>query len=231
MTRLTLRGAALTAGFAYLLNPVSYAEYSILPRLVNTGHIEQTVQNITDHPGLFVVAILCYLTSFIGDVVIAWALYALLAPVNKALSLLMAWFQLVYAAMALCATLNLVSVLHLLTAPDYLTLFVAGQLYAEVKLLLGSFRWGWSISLVLFGIHLVLLGYLIFRSSYIPKILGILLMINGLGWVIDSLGPYILPNVHLGFVFVTFFGELFFMLWLLIRGWKIREPMVPTAPQ
>ena len=220
---LTLRQAALVAGFAYLLNPVSYAEFSIYPKLVIPGNIEQTVQNITAHHQLFVVAILCYLVSFIGDVVIAWSLYFLLAPVNKALSLLTAWFRLVYAAMALCATFSLVSVFRLLTAPDYRTLFGSGPLNAQVRLLLSSFRWDWSMSLVLFGIHLVLLGYLIFRSSYIPRIMGILLVINGLGWIIDSLGPYLLPNANLGFTFITFFGEVVFMLWLLIMGWKVQE--------
>ena len=83
------------------------------------------------------------------------------------------------------------------------------------------------MSLVIFGIHLVLLGCLIYRSGYIPRIIGILLVIDGLGWVIDSLQPYLYPNAHLGFLFITFFGELIFMLWLLIRGWKIPEP----APQ
>ena len=219
---MSLRTAAVVAGFAYLLNPVSYAEFSIYPKLIIPGNIEQTVQNIGAHGGLFVGAILCYLTSFIGDVVLAWSLYVLLAPVNKAVSLLAAWFQLVYAGMAIVAVVNLVAVYHLLGTPDYLTAFGSGQLHAQVLLLLPSFRYGWQFALVLFGIHLVLLGSLIIRSGYIPWILGILLVINGLGWMLDSLGPYVLPNANLGFTFVTFFGEIFFMLWLLIRGWKIR---------
>jgi Domain of unknown function (DUF4386) len=80
------------------------------------------------------------------------------------------------------------------------------------------------MSLVLFGIHLMLVGYLIVRSTYIPRIIGILLVIDGLGWVVDSVSPYLLPNAKLGFLFLTFFGELVFMLWLLIRGWTIKEP-------
>jgi hypothetical protein len=80
------------------------------------------------------------------------------------------------------------------------------------------------MGLVIFGIHLVLLGCLIYRSGYIPRILGILLVIDGLGWVIDSVRPYLFPNAHLRYIFITFFGELFLMLWLLIRGWKIKEP-------
>jgi hypothetical protein len=88
----TLRQAALVAGLAYLLNP------------------DQTVQNISAHLGLFAAAILCYIISFIGDVIIAWALHVVLAPVNRALSLLAAWCQLVYAAVALCSVFGLLDV-------------------------------------------------------------------------------------------------------------------------
>jgi hypothetical protein len=221
---LTLRQAALIAGFGYLLMPVAYAEFSILPKLVIPGDIEQTAQNIVVHGRLFVAAILCYLITLMLDVVIAWALYVLLVPVNRAVSLLTAWFRLMYTAVALFGLLNLVTVFRLLHTPDYLTAFGLGPLHAQAKLLLNSFRYDWSMSLVIFGIHLGLLGCLIYRSGYIPRIIGILLAINGLGWVIDSLRPYLYPNAHLGFIFVTFFGELIFMLWLLIRGWKIQEP-------
>jgi hypothetical protein len=225
---MTLRQAALIAGFAYLLNPVSYAEYSIYPKLVISGDIELTAHNIIAHGNLFLAAIFCYLISFIGDVVIAWALYVLLVPVNRSLSLLAALFQLVYAAIALVGVLNLVAVYRLLNTPDYLTVFGSGSLHAQVLLLLRSFRYDWGMALILFGIHLILLGYLIYRSGYIPKIVGILLVIDGLGWMIDSLRPYLYPKANLGFISVTFFGELIFMLWLLIRGWKIREPTAPA---
>ena len=220
---LSLRQAALIAGFAYLLNPVTYAEY-VYPKLVIAGNTEQTVRNISAHGGLFLAALFCYFISFIGDVVIAWALYILLAPVNRSLSLLMAWFQLVYAAVALGGLLNMVSVFRLLNTPDYLTFFGSSQLQAQVYLQVNSFQYDWAISMVLFGIHLVLLGYLIYRSGYIPRVLGVLLVIDGLGWVTNSLRPYLFPKAHLGFLFITFLGELFFMLWLLVRGWKIQEP-------
>ncbi len=221
---LTLRQAALIAGFAYLLGPVTYAEFSIWPKLLVAGNIEQTVQNLVTHRGLLVAAIMCYLVEFIEDVVIAWALYVLLAPVNRAVSLLAAWFRLVYTTIALFGLLKLVTVFHLVNTPDYLTLFGSGPLHAQVKLLLDSYRTDWSMGLVLFAIHLILLGCLIYRSGYMPRILGILLVIDGLGWIIDSLQPYLYPNAHLGFIFLTFFGEVFLMLWLLIRGWKIQEP-------
>lgn len=221
---MTLRQAALVAGFAYLFNPVSYAEFTIYPKLVAASNAEQTAQNITAHPHLFAAAIFCYLISFIGDVVLAWALYVLLAPVNRSLSLLASIFQLVYAGIAVSAIFSLVNVYQLLTIPYYLTIFGPAQLQAQVWLQLHAFHTGWSLSLILFGIHLALLGYLIFRSRYIPWILGVLLFINGLGWTIDGIQPYFFPTANLGFIFVTFFAEILFMLWLLIRGWKIKQP-------
>ena len=180
----TLRQAALVAGCAYLFNPVSYAEFSIYPKLVVASNADQKAQNISAHLGLFAAAILCYIASFIGDIIIAWALFVLLAPVNRALSLLAAWCQLVYAAVALCSVFGLLEVYHLLATPYYLTVFGPGQLHAQVWLLLHSFHFNWSMSLIVFGIHLVLVGYLIFRSGYIPWLVGTALFVAGLGWMI-----------------------------------------------
>ncbi len=225
---LTLRQAALVAGFGYLLSPVSYAEFALYPRLVIPGHIEQTAQNIAAHSGTFAAIILCYLITFAEDIVVAWALYILLAPVNRGLSLLTAWFRLIYAGMALFATLNLVTVFRLFSTPEYPKLFGTGPLYAQADLLLHTFRYEWSMSLVIFAVHLLLLGYLIFRSGYIPKAIGILLAIDGLGWIVTGLQPYLYPNVNVDILFVTFFGELIFMLWLLIFGWRLKEPSPAT---
>jgi len=220
---ITLRQAALIAGIAYLLMPVTVAEFLLWPKLVIPGNIEQTVQSIGAHGGLFVAAILCYLLTLILDVVIAWALYVLLAPVNRSVSLLTAWFRLVYTVIALVGLLNLVTVYRLLHTPDYLTAFGAGPLQAQVQLLLNSYRYDWSFSLMIFGIHLGLLGSLIYRSRYIPRIIGILLVIDGVGWMITPLKPYLYPNAHLGFFFIVSFTELLLPLWLVIRGWKIHE--------
>ena len=219
---LTLRQAALIAGVSYLLMPVTLAEFYINPKLLIAGNIEQTAQNIAAHGRLFGAAILCYLITLILDVVIAWALYILLAPVNRAVSLLTAWFRLMYTAIALFALLNLTTVYRLLTVPDYVTTFGSGPLHAQALLLLNSYRYDWSMSLIIFGIHLGLLGYLIYRSRYIPKILGILFVLDGLGWLITPLKPYLYPNANFGFFFPFSFVELLLPLWLVIRGWKIQ---------
>ena len=161
--------------------------------------------------------------------VIAWALYILLAPVNRAMSLLTAWFRLVYTMMALFGLLNLVTAYRLMHTPDYLTAFGSGPLHAQLMLLLNSYRYDWSFSLIVFGIHLGLLGYLVFRSGYIPKIIGILLVLDGLGWMINPLRPYLFPNAHLDFIFFMSWVELVLPLWLVIRGWRIQQPAQPPV--
>jgi hypothetical protein len=222
---ITLRQAAVIASLGYLLNGTfPYADFSIYPKLMVASNADQTAQNISAHLGLLGVAIVCYVLNFIGDIIVGWALYHLLAPVNRALSLLAAWFQLVYAAVALCGIFCLLNVYHLLATPYYLDIFGSGPLHAQIWLQLHSFHYEWSMSLVLFGIHLVLLGYLVFRSGYIPWILGIVLIIAGVGYLFASLGPYLIPNANLHFTLITSVGELPFALWLLIRGWKVREP-------
>lgn len=221
----TLRQAALAAGFAMLImGGTPFAEFYVLPKLVVPGDIEATVQNILSNRGLFVAGMLIYFTTFVADVVVAWALYVLLVPVNRSVSVLTAWFRLVYTVIAFVALLKLFSGFRLLNEPHYLTAFGADQLHAQVQLLLSSFRYEWSLGLVLFGIHLCLLGYLVYRSGYIPRILGILLAIAGFCYVIYSLGPYLYPKANLDFLFITFLAEPIFTFWLLIRGWKIEEP-------
>jgi Domain of unknown function (DUF4386) len=219
---LTLRHAALIAGITYLLNPVTFAEAYAMPRLV-VADANQTVANIAAHPHLFSAAVLSYFFSLLGDVVFAWTFYVLLAPVNRALSLLASWLQLTYAAVSLAAVSNLGLLYRLLVIPGYSGHVSASSLPEQGILLLGSFRSGWGLGLILFGLHLVLLGWLIARSSYLPRWLGWLLLADGWAWVVDNLSVYLFPNASLGFLNVFFLAELVFMVWLLGWGWRIPE--------
>lgn len=218
--------AALVAGFAYLLNPVTFAEGYVLPRLI-AADPAQTVTNLTAHPHLFSAGILSYVVSALGDVVMAWALYALLAPVHRALAMLGSVLQLVYAAVWLASLSSLGLIYRLANIPDYALQVSASSLPARVAELLGAYRSGWGLSLVFFGLHLVLTGWLMARSSYLPRWLGWLLFVDGWAWVVDSLSIYLFPDVNLNFLKATFAAELVFMVWLLGWGWRIQEPYSP----
>jgi hypothetical protein len=216
----TLRQAAFLAGVGLLVMAVAtpFAQFYVLPKLVVQGAADATTENIVKHEGLFVSGIFSFLVNFTCDLPVAWALYLLFRPTHAALSLLTAWFRLAYTAISFVALLNLVSVVHLVRNPEH-------QAFgAQVMLRLDAFAHDWGIAFVLFGIHLVLLGYLVYRSTYVPKLLAVLLAIAGVGYVVFHLGPYLFPHTDFGLLFITFFGEAAFMFWLLFRGAGIKEP-------
>jgi Domain of unknown function (DUF4386) len=225
----SLRQAALIAGLAYLFNPVTFAEAYAMPHLI-APDAAQTVANITAHPHLFASAVLSYFFSALGDVVMAWALYILLAPVNRALALLGSLLQLTYAAVWLAAISNLGVLYRLIAIPDYARQVNAAALPLQAAQLLGSYRSGWGLSLILFGLHLVVIGWLIARSTYLPRWLGWLLFVDGWLWVADNLSIYLYPNAALSFLKVFFAVELIFMVWLLGWGWRIQEPPAQVHP-
>lgn len=80
----------------------------------------------------------------------------------------------------------------------------------------------WNVSLVVFGLHLVLIGYLAFRSGYVPRVLGVLLAVAGAGYLVDSLGGLLVEDYSLSVGAVTFIGEALLMVWLLVRGRKVQ---------
>lgn len=225
INQISLSAAAVIAGFATLTMVICapFAELYAYPKLIISGNGVETVKNIIAHQTLFAVLITSYTITFICDILAAWALYILLKPVNVYLSALTALFRLVFAIIAIVSLLNLVNAFRMVTTPDYLKLFNPNQLEAQVMLSLKAFRYGFHFGLVFFGIYLGLLGYLVWRSKYIPWILGLLLIISGLGYFASSLQPYLFADVNIDFAVYTFYGELVFMFWLIVRGWKIEE--------
>ena len=223
--KISLRRAALIAGISLLIMVIAapFAEIYVYPKLVVPDNAAETVKNIIANKTLFISCMFGYLITFICDLLVSWALYVLLKPVNEDLSLLTAWFRLVYTVIALVALLNLITVLRLLNTSNNVTLFQPDQLNAQVMLSLSAFRNHFHFGLLFFSIHLVLLGYLVFKSTYIPRIMGVLLIISGLGYMMTTLKPFLFPNFNLDFAQYTFYGELIFMLWLLIMGWRIKK--------
>lgn len=224
--QISLRSAALTAGIALLIAAISapFAEMYVFPKLIVSYKPMETAANVLANEPLYIAGIYGYLVCFICDLVITWALYILLKPVNEHLSMLTALFRLVYTVIALVTLMNLVTAFRLLTTPEYLTIFEKDQLYAQAMIYLRAFKNQWYFGIIFFAIHLLMLGYMVLKSTFIPKIMGILLLISGSGYLLNTLRPYLFPSVNVDFAMYTFFGELVFMLWLLIKGPKIQLP-------
>jgi len=224
-SEISLGKAALIAGIGILIMvlTVPFAEFQIFPNLIDYKNPEVTANKILNNQSLFIVGIFLNFITIICDIIVAWALYIFLKPINKSLSLLVAWFRLIYAGIYLIALLNLIKVLNLLTADKYFVATDQNQIYDQVLFFMRSFGNEMSFGLILFGIYLGILGYLVLRSNYIPKILGWLLVLAGIGYFISYSGKYLFPNINTDLLMITFFGELIFMLWLLIKGRKIQE--------
>ncbi len=226
---ISLRKAAIVAGFALLimLIPAIFANFFVFPSLIVPGDAATTANNIMANEGLFRAGIGSWLIVITLDVVTAWALYVLLKQANKSLSLLAAWFRLMHAAIFGITLLNLVFVSVLLSGADYLTVFETGQLHALVSLFLNGYNYGFSIGLFFFSFHLGILAYLVYKSGYIPRILGVLLIVSSFGYLMINAGTILLPNYPEIITQVigvpAFIGEFSLMLWLLFKGVKIPE--------
>lgn len=230
--RLSERQAAKIAGLAYLAIFVLsiFANFFVRVRLIEPDDAAATVGNITDSETLFRVALVSFLIVFVLDVVVAWALYVFFKAVNTDVSLLTAWFRLTYAVLLGAALVFFFLVLELVSGADHLEALEPGQLDAQVTLYLDGFNDLWLIGLMCFGIHLTLVGYLILESGYIPRALGVLLVLAGAAYVINTLANTLLSNYEdYEAVFVTIvavpsvIGELAFPIWLLLRGGRERE--------
>jgi len=218
--KISLSKAALIAGLGLLVMvlTVPFAEFYIFPKLVSDDIVE-TTNNITNNRLLFITSIFLHFITLICDIIVAWALYIFLKPVSQQFSLLTAWFRLIYTSVYLIALVNLIKILSLIGSSNFVS---ETQLNENVNFYLNSFKLEWSFGLIIFAIYLILLGFLVFQSFYIPKVFGVLIFIAGLGYLVHTLGTFLTPNTNLDFLFITFFGELVFMFWLLIKGRKIK---------
>ncbi len=226
ITDISLRQAAIVAGVGLLLMAIlaPFAEFSVRQSLIVPGDAATTANNLMANELLVRISIGIYLLVAILDVIVAWGLYVFLKPVNKGLSLLAAWFRVVYAAVLAIVLVNFVMALHLLSGADYLSVFESEQLYAQVMLFLNAFGEGWSMGLAIFGLHLLALGYLVLKlSGVMPKILGVLVMIAGLGYLIDSLSKLLFPAYDTNIAVFTFIGEVLLIFWLFFKGARISE--------
>ncbi len=237
ITDISARKTARVAGLLYLIIIIAgiFAEFIVRQSLIVPGDAAATAANIMASEGLFRIGITSDLVMIMSDVTLALVFYVLLKPVNNTLALLAAFFRLAQAAILSINLLNLFFVLQLLSGAEYLAVFDAAQLQALGLLFLEGHSIGYSLGLVLFGLSLFVLGYLVFKSSYFPGVLGILLIVAALGYLTDSFAGFLLPNyaayesIFALVVFApAFIGELSFTLWLLLKG--VRVPQRQLRP-
>jgi hypothetical protein len=225
---------ARMAGVFQLLEALTatFGQVIVLDRLVVSGNAASTAANIVGHERLFWLG---FASSLIGVAFhIAWALlfYELFKPVNRSLSLLAAFVILVGCAIQALTILFYVAPLLVFEGGTSLSAFTAEQLQALALMFLKLNAQAFDIYLVFFGFWCLLIGYLIFRSIFLPRILGVLLAISGFGWVIflsPPLGRHLFPFIAAA----SAIGEIPLELWLIAMGvnserWKEQASVVAT---
>ena len=214
---------ARIGGFAYLFIIIAGAlgELFIRNTLLVQGNAAATANNIAASPLLWRMGIAGDLLMHVCDLIVAIVYYKLLRPVNKDLALLAVFFGLIQTAVLVANKMNMVMPLLLQNA-DYLKAFTQEQLQAWAYLSVKSHSYGFGIGLIFFGFECLIDGYLIFRTGYLPKVLGVMIQIAGLCYLINSfaliLAPALANRISPAILLPPFVGELSICLWLIFKG-------------
>jgi len=225
-----LKKAARIAGAIYLSMVVTgpFSLIYVPNKLIVRGNAAATADNILAHQTMFRLSILADLVGQVIFICLAIALYRLLGGVNKIWAALMVAFVLVSAAVGFVNTLNDIAALLLFRGADFLTIFDKPQRDALGMLFVRLHSQGILIDEMFWGLWLFPFGLLVYRSGFLPRFIGVWLMINCFGYVVLSVTALFFPAYYetaFKMAQPVLFGELAIMLWLLIKGAK-----VPTTP-
>ena len=226
--------AARIAGAVYL-SMVFTAPFTLLyipNKLIVRGDATATANNILAHETMFRLAILGDLITAVIFICLGIALYRLLSGVNKTWAMMMLAFVMISATVGFLDTLNNIAALILFRGGDFLAVFDKPQLNALGYLFIRLHGQGIFMNELFWGLWLFPFGLLVFRSGFLPRFIGVWLMINCFGYVALCVIALFAPeyyNAAFRWAQPVLFGELVFMLWVLIRGAKVPALATQTS--
>ena len=218
---------AKVAGVLYLLIAVlaGFVHFYVPGKLFVSGDAATTASNIMASQALFRMSISSELIILLSEIVLSVLLYVLLKPVNKTLSLMAAFSRLAMTVIQGINLLNYFFVLLLLSGAGYLTVFAPDQLDTLALLFLNAHADAILIWGLFFSLHLFLYGYLVYKSGYIPRLIGVLLIIASLSYLLQGFGNILFPQYKGVFTSIGFLSsiEIALPLWLLIKGVNVEQ--------
>ena len=220
---------ARISGALYLIIIILGAgqEIFVRGRIIVQGDAAATAANLRSMESLWRFGIASELFLGICNIVMALTIYVLLSSVSRDLALLATFFNLVATAVELTYSLQLVEALYPLGNAEYLKAFTPEQLYALTYLAIRAHGNGFGIALLLFGCFFPIAGYLIYKSGYFPKTIGILYTIPGLSYLTSSFALILAPTFAARYYFVmagpALIGEAALCLWLLVKGVDVEQ--------
>jgi hypothetical protein len=226
-----LRRASMTAGLGLLVMAIlaGLANFGVIERLVG-DNAAQTTQRLLQHQQSFQLAIAGLFAVACLDVIVAWALYAFFNQSGRAAAQLSAWLRTGYAVAFIIAIAHLLvaaTLLHKEAPPG--TAAATGRFSDKVFSQVSQFQDIWQLALILFAMHLLLIGWLALRSGRLPRWVAALVAIAGAGYLADSVGPLLWSGYTIQLTAVTFVGEVALMVWLLIFAVRKPSRTMPSA--
>ncbi len=216
---------ARTIGVVYLLYFLTaFFGAFLMNGLVVPSDAAATANSLLAHEALYRSGFAVGLIANAFYIALTALFYGLFEPVNRSLSLVAAFFSLVGCAIQIFGGLFQLAPFVVLGGSQFLSAFNVQQLQATALLFLKLYSQAYSIALVLFAFFDLLLGYLIFRSTFLPRILGVLLMLAGVGWLLTVLWPPLATALS-SYVLLGLGGlaEILLMLWLLVKGVNVEQ--------
>ena len=219
---------ARIGGILYLMIIIAGAlgEIFIRGKLIVSGDAVSTANNIMASQSLWRIGIAGDLLMHVCDIPLMLIFYVLLRPVNKNLAFLAVLFNLMQTAVLVANKLNLLMPLFLLGNADYLKAFEANQLSVLTYVFIKAYDYGFGVGLIFFGFACLIYGYLLFRSGYFPRTLGVLLVLAGLSYLTNSFTLILAPTYAetiFPVLLLALIGELSLCLWLIVKGVDLRK--------
>lgn len=215
----SINRTARLAGLLYLAIAVlsAFGLVYVPSVILVPGDAAATAHNLVASESLFRLGFVSTELAFTVNIFVAVLLYKLLEPVNKLMAALMVILISVGLAIAMLNELNQFVAL-LLSDANMSSAFTVTQTQALTSLFLDIYQHGFVLAHIFFGLWLLPMGYLIIRSGFLPKVIGFLLLVAGVGYVADFALYYLVPGFPVKISVFTFVGEVALLLWLLIMG-------------
>jgi hypothetical protein len=221
----------LTAGLGLLVMAIlaGLANFGVIQRLVSDD-AAATTRRLLQEQQSFELAIAGLLAVACLDVIVAWALYAFFRQSGRTAAQLSAWLRTGYAAAFVIAIAHLiVAAIVLHKAAQAGTAAATGRISAEVHSQISQFQDILQIALIVFAVHLLLIGWLALRSGRLPRVVAALVAIAGAGYLADSVGPMLSSGYTIQLTAATFVGEVVLMVWLLMFAARNRAGTMASA--
>lgn len=219
-----MRKIAKISGIAYVIIFIAgfYSNFAVLESLADSNNSTITTANFINNHSQFGIGLLGFVVMLFFDVLLVWSLTGLTKSVNRKITYIASLFRLLHALFFGIALFKLWSI-YLLTS----NASISDILKHSVVNLLIDFDTFWTIGLLFFGIHLIILGYLVLKSVDIPKALGFLLLLAAIGYILDGMAKLFMSNYidykdvfEIIVVTPSVIGEFSFTIWLLVIGFK-----------